>query len=935
MTTFDKYVIKLEDLSGPNSTEIIRNLSSSSVLSEFKSGPSIDTAKLIGTDKNEYLRSIKSDDYTRLIGLTQKTEAGIENLNKITLTLEDLREKFKERTKTEIRSVNPGLFGINNLEYAKNETDNEIGKIFLETSDKTGIDLSEIKTRSLKEDSVRFSIASFMAYPFVNFSSHAIGTPFDFALFMNKYILTEKSKQTKDLKSIDPEIKFLVDLLNAYGIKFEEFQANVPLINAFKLTDNGKIKFSVNIPSLKKTDGSIINNQSSIFDKFMISTNPGDKLKEIYNKRYEITDGYEYADIQLLAIYYLSFNHFYDEITKILDEINRLAQSKNVNQKMKELIDDSFRNSKKSLKQYIDACFIKYFGISGDYEKEYAMPFKINKDKIEYTGDIKLKEKIIYDKLKFSNRNNLLIAEDPKETKEKDEKTRKNLLNFFTILNYKNSKDPFTKENIYMGALIQQTDYFVTIANILNIYYKKLEISKKEILKFISFEEQLVSNGLLAKDLIYIRDRIEKSIKDIDIKTQQSEKQLECQKQVNQLVNLFLNFTEKELTSKDKLETKLLSNKLIRDIDIVEEKETETDQALNYLKQQNHLKQEAMIAMIPTIFRYMNENRRKLTGRDLNLGCAFKDMLMGELLKKKSEMVRLHEKELQPKLLAIKKDAKANEYKYRNALKSTYSNISSLTPVSYTTTNIRLKSEGMKEIGTRAFWERVYVLLGGKTLYVLGYQNDGSPTNGEYYRAFVDLIRMAILADKPDELIKRCFLNVFRNRTELIKDIYDKGYIIVCNKKENLGDYKEWKQVSIDAMLQRIENAIKKNQPKFIRFMIYNMLANDNYFQKISLSKWDTSYSKKMLLKLCSEQVKASELKLENCEYITCREQVAYTLSSNMGSISSNYNLDFSSGQSIAIVLPALTKIVEKPSLLKQFGGNNKKKSNKKKNNNK
>lgn len=939
MTTFDKYVIKLEDLSGPRSTEIIRNLSSSSVLSEFKSGPAIDTTKLIGTDKNEYLRSIKSDDYTRLVGLTEKTEAGIENLNKISNTFEELREKFKDRTKSDIKSVNPGMFGTNNFEYAKKETDESIGKIFLENAEKSGIDLSEIKTRSIKIDSARFSIASFMAYPFVDFSGHAIGTPIDFALFMNKYILTENSTPTKKIKSSDHEIKFIVDLLNAYGIKFEEFQAQIQEIKAFKLSDNEKIKFNVNIPSFTKTGAPPITTQLSIFDKFMISTKATETLKEIYDKRYEITDGIEYADIQLLAIYYLSFNHLYQELKNIFDEINKLAQSKyEKNPKMKDLIDDSFRKSITSLKQYFDGCFMKYFGISGKFDKDYAMPFKINK-KLEYITDIKLINNLDYTKLKFSDRKNLLIVEDLTGVKEKDEKkTLKNLIDFFTILNYKNCKDPFTKENIYLGALIQQTDYYVTLVNILNEYYKKLILSKKEILKFIGFEEQLVSNGLLAKDLIYIRDRIEKAIKEIDAKTQISEKQLECQKQVNQLVNLFLNFTEKELTSKDKLETKILSNKLIRNVDIVEEKEANTDQALNYLKQQNKLKQEAMYIMIPTIFRYMNEDRRKLTGRDLSLGCAFKDMLMGELNRKKMEMVRLHEKELQPKLLAIKKEGKANDLKYSNALKSTYSSVSSLTPSGLSimnSTTLRLKPEGKREIGTRAFWEKVYSLMEGKTLYLVVYSENLTATNGEYYRAYFDLIKAAIMADKPDEISSKCLYDTLRSRKEFIKDIGNKGLIIVCNKKENLGDYKEWRQIPLEFIFQRIEKAIKFNKPIFVRYMIYNILANNAYFQRISLTKWDTSLSKKILIKTCSDQAKASGFKLENCDYITCREQVAYALSSNMGALSPSYNLDFSSGQSLAVVDPEGTKIVEKPSLVKQFGGKKKINKNKKKNNKK
>jgi hypothetical protein len=925
MSTFDKYVVKLEDLSGPRSTEIIRNLSSSSVLSEFKSGPAIDTAKLIGTDKNEYLRSIKSDDYTRLVGLTEKTEAGIENLNKISLTFEELRDKFKDRTKTDIKSVNPGMFGMNNLEYAKKSTDEGIGKIFFETAENSGIDLSEIKMRSIKMDSAYFSIASFMAYPFVDFSAHAIGTPFDFALFMNKYILTETSTETKKIKSSDPEIKFIVDLLNAYGIKFEEFQAQIPEIKAFKLSDNETFKFSGSFTLKKST-------VSTVYDKFMISTNAGDTLKEIYDKMEGMTEGIEYAHIQLLGIYYLSFNRLYLELINIFEEINKLAQSKSSNPKMKDLVDDSFRKSKTSLRQYIDGCFMKYFGISGKYEKEYGMPFKLKENKIEYIGDINLKNNLEYNKLKLSDRKNLLITEDLTQKKEKDEKkTLKNLIDFFTILNYKNSKDPLTKENIYMGALIQQTDYFVTLVNILNEYYKKLEQSKKEILKFIGFEEQLVSNGLLAKDLIYIRDRIEKSIKEIDIKTQPSEKQLECQKQTNQLVNLFLNFTEKELTSKDKLETKLLSNKLIRNIDIVEEKDADTDQALNYLKQQNHLKQEAMIAMIPTIFKYMNDSKRKLTGRDLSLGCAFKDMLMGELFKKKREMVILHERELEPKLLAIKKDSKANDLKYRNALKSTYTSISSLTPSGLSimnSTTLRLKQEGKKEISTRAFWERIYSLLEGKTLYLVVYSENLTATNGNYYRAYFDLIKAAILADKPDEISSKCLYDSLRARKEFISDIGNKGLIIVCNKRENMGDYKEWRQIPLEFIFQRIEKAIKFNKPIFIRYMIYNILANNLYFQRISLTKWDTSISKKILMKTCLDQARASGFKLENCDYITSREQVAYTLSSNIGFLSPNYNIDFSSGQSLAVIEPEGTKIIEKPSLVKQFGGkrNNKKK---------
>jgi hypothetical protein len=924
MTTFNKYLLKLEDLSGPRSTEIIRNLTTSQVLSEFKATPDIDQTKLIGIDKTEFERSIKSDDYTKIIGLTEKTKGGIDNLEKVISTLQDLGEKFKERNKVDITGPNPGLFGTNDLSYTKSEEDDDIGKTILDILQKSGVDMSEIK--KLKDGAVKLSLASFISYPYVDLASHSIGSPIDFALFMNSYILSSTSTQTRSIKN-NPEAKFIINLLDAYKIDFEDFTAKVPVI------DNVSIKVEkINLKmGLFKENGSdkrkftIVNDGSGIKNLFTKNFEMG-SLKDFYDERYKIEEGHKYADIQIMAMYYLCFNKFYKELEKILLAISELAESKN--DKIKEIIKQTFKKAIKSLRKYIDGCFKVYYKIDGklgSFKDEHGLPFKVQKDDtILYVKEEKF-DKIEYEPVKFSEIGNLLILEDKG-------KTAKNLINFFTSLNnYKICKDPLSGENIYMGGLIQKTDYISSCSEMLYKYFNLLLNSKKEMLKIVDFKERLLSNSLVAKDLVAIRDKIENAIREIDLKTTPTEKTLECQKQVNNLTSFFVGFTEKELTSRDKLETKILSNKLIKEIDIIEEKEKDTDGALNYLKQQNRLKQEAMYLMIPTIWNYMNSDSRRVMGRDLNLGCAFKDMLMSELKKKQMELQRIHQKELEPKLLAIKKEGRANDNKYRNALKQTHSSISSLTPAGVGITNstiIRLKPEGKREIASRAFWERVLALF-GRTIYVVLYSDDFDPKNGDQYHTYFDLINAAILADNPDEIPKKCFMNVLRGRKEFIKEIGERGSIMVCNRKDNLGDSKEWVQMPIEPIILNIDKSDKYSKPIFVRYMIYNILANNMYFQRLAIAKWGDSkesIAKKVLLKTCYDQARASGFKLSDCQYITCREQVAYALSANMGAISSNYNLDFSSGQSLAVADPALTKTVEKQILLKQYGGEKKKK---------
>jgi hypothetical protein len=939
MSTFNKYLLNLDDLSGNRSTEIIRNLSSSQILSEFKAIPEIDQTKLIGTDKNEYLRSIKSDDYTKIIGLTEKTEAGFNNITKVITTLQELGEKFKERNKVDIIGPNPGLFGTNNLAYAKIEEDEDIGKIILDEVQGSGVDLSELK--KLKDGAVKLSLASSTTYPYIDLSSHAIGSPIDLALFMNTFILTKDSTSTRTIKN-KPEAKFIINLLDAYKIDFDEFAAEVPVINNVDINKD-KIKFEKNIlkdsgtPPRKISLDISSGSTNNLFTKeFKL-----DKLKEFYDDRYNIEEGVEFADIQLMATYYLCFNKFYNEISKIINAISKLVKE---NERVKEIIKESFKKSLKSLKKYIDGCFNVYYNIDGglnSYKDEYGLPFKISKDKIEYVKEEKI-DKISYSKVKFSDRNNLLIVEDI--FKNGKTKTFKNLINFFTILNYRNCIDPISNEKIYLGGLIQKTEYISNISDILYKYFNLIFDSKKEILKMIEFKEKLLSNSLLAKDLIIIRDKIEKAIREIDIKTTSTEKTLECQKQINQLISFFINFTEKELSSKNKLETRILSNKLIKDIDIIEEKEKEkdndTDSALNYLKQQNKLKQEAMILMIPKIFEYMDKENFRIKNKklDLGYGCNFKEKLINELRKKRNELQIIHKKDLEPKLLAIQKESKASNIKYQNALRETHSTISSLTPSGIGISNstiIRLKPEGKREIGKRVFWERVLSLL-GRTIYLVVFNDDMDPKNGEQYHSYFDLINAAILADKPNEVLKKCFINVLRGRIEFIRDIGSRGSIIVCNRKDNLGDSKEWIQVPLEYIYNNIEKSSKYSNPIFIRYMIYNILASNNYFQRISINKWGNSkesFAKRVLLKVCYDQAKASDFSLSECIYITCREQVAYALSSNINAISTNYNLDFSSGQSQAVIDPAHTKIIDKQILLKQYGGikeKNIKKKNKK-----
>jgi len=485
------------------------------------------------------------------------------------------------------------------------------------------------------------------------------------------------------------------------------------------------------------------------------------------------------------------------------------------------------------------------------------------------------------------------------------------------------------KTPIAVGAPYQNEDILDETSEALEGWYEEVIISKNDYLIYMHQKIAIFTSSVLSKMIKETRDLIYNQLRIIgDTIASSTEKDLECVNLINKIANRYREFRKQEV--------KLVSDKSI----LVDNKyrilgNKPEDYPKQYARaiKRLHFGVEAvfLVEVAKLSYQIFTEKNptlvlcsdfegnldKRISDIDLQLGLEMKKILTRKYIQyeKKYGANALKNKKVFTELLTLKTIPPApSEYSKQileliaairsgaNGVAASYSATGSLAGQRV------LKIEQRMKVETPVFWKNLFFAFNSRFLFIpfVKLNAKGGYEDENFY--LMDVFRSMV----ENKLYKIDFDANFR---EIMKKLYQKGYIMFSNTTAEIDSPSNWKAINSAVFLKFFKKGSRNtfDNPRQIRDAFFNMLANNKFLSssltvdipvKSKISQLVQTFCKKVVLKE----------KFSLCDILISREQFAKTVQPNLVKLEILQGMDFASGTSYA----QFTPLVDRSDLVKR-----------------
>ena len=460
---------------------------------------------------------------------------------------------------------------------------------------------------------------------------------------------------------------------------------------------------------------------------------------------------------------------------------------------------------------------------------------------------------------------------------------------------------------ITCGAPFQNEDILDETAEALEGWYKSVYESKTLYLDYMDQKLRIFSAGIPSVEIRELKDLIFKHLRRIGTTmATTTQKDLECIELVNKLVSKYRDYRKQEIKLLDK--KTITSNNKFRNLGNKPEDFPKLD-ARDLKRLHMGVKAVLLVEITKLCYKLFQEKNPGLTLCS-NFEEEFNKRISDIDNKMKDKVQSIYTK----RLIEIEK-------KYgKNAIKSSpsslsvidiislppapeqytrdlWKHISSSSPIPGTSMTIssgissssglNLTYDQKNKVENDLFWRNLFTAFNSRLLFLPVIKPSSSFDDGNFY--LMDLI--GSMAEG------RIFImNFGADFKFIVKYLFQRGYILFTSNSSDLDNPSDWRALNFDSL----EKTIKKSDGKFknikeARDVFFNIIGNDNFFNKVMTEKLPTnSRTSKIIQSFCKDIRKTN--RMSKCDIIISRNYFGNTVAPNMFKFEGTRGIDLSSG---------------------------------------